>query len=343
MYEISIIVPVYNVDRYLERCLDSIIEQSFKDYEIILVNDGSKDSSGEICNIYANKFNNIKVIHKENQGLGYARNSGLDIATGKYVMFVDSDDYLEKEFIGNLYKDLRNNNADTCIGGCKRISNNKINKIQNKFADQIFEDSAIISEVLVRMTGALANGEDHIMMSVWRVLFLNEIIQKNKLRFPSEREYISEDIIFDIKYYSLAKRVYMSNECGYCYCDNEGTLTTKYREDRFNLHKILYVKLCDLTKEIGIYDKCKNRIMNTFISNARYCIKLEVKFSNINSYKKMKDNIFTICNDVQLQTALMEYDDSMSSIPTRIVNKLIEKKLYSMLMISMEIKKLLNI
>ena len=105
---ISVIIPIYKVEKYLRECIDSIINQSFKNLEIILVDDGSPDNCGKICDEYAKKDNRLKVIHKENGGLSSARNAGLDIATGEYISFVDSDDYVSNKFIENLSFYLKN-------------------------------------------------------------------------------------------------------------------------------------------------------------------------------------------------------------------------------------------
>ena len=100
--QLSIIVPVYNVEKYLQRCMESLLTQNISNYEIILVDDGSKDKSSEICDEYASKYSFVRVIHKENEGLGYARNSGLAVAKGKYVSFVDSDDTVSSEHFREL-------------------------------------------------------------------------------------------------------------------------------------------------------------------------------------------------------------------------------------------------
>ena len=113
---ISLIVPVFNVEKYLKRCLDSLISQSYKNIEIILIDDGSTDESGKICDRYAKEHSNIiKVLHQENQGLSMARNAGLDIAIGEYIGFVDSDDYVEPKMFERLYNNLLESNADISV------------------------------------------------------------------------------------------------------------------------------------------------------------------------------------------------------------------------------------
>lgn len=115
--KISIIVPVYNVEKYLTKCIDSIINQTYKDLEIILVDDGSTDNSGQICDQYAIKDNRIKVIHKENGGLSDARNVGIKNSTGEYLSFIDSDDYIDKDMIECLYNAITDTNSDIAVCG----------------------------------------------------------------------------------------------------------------------------------------------------------------------------------------------------------------------------------
>ena len=126
---ISVIVPIYNVEKYINRCIDSIIEQTYTNLEIILVDDGSTDNSGSICDEYAKKDNRIKVIHKENGGVSSARNVGLDTAIGQYITFVDSDDYIEKKYCEILLKTLKKQKADCVACGYNRIYKNKEEKM----------------------------------------------------------------------------------------------------------------------------------------------------------------------------------------------------------------------
>ncbi len=120
---ISIIVPVYNVEKYLDECVQSIVDQTYTDIEIILVNDGSKDSSGQICDSWSKKDFRIKVIHKPNGGLSSARNAALDIFKGQYVMFLDSDDYLERDALELLLHRMERDNSSFCVGNYHNIQN----------------------------------------------------------------------------------------------------------------------------------------------------------------------------------------------------------------------------
>ena len=123
--KVSIIVPVYNVEKYLDRCMESLLNQTLKDIEIILVDDGSPDNCPQMCDEYAKKDSRVKVVHKANAGLGYARTSGLEVATGEYVAFVDSDDYVDLDAYQTMYNEAVRENADYVCCGYKRIAHGK--------------------------------------------------------------------------------------------------------------------------------------------------------------------------------------------------------------------------
>ncbi|MEG0087047.1 MAG: glycosyltransferase, partial [Niameybacter sp.] len=112
---LSIIVPVYNVEKYLPKCIESILAQSFTDFEVILIDDGATDKSGEICEEYANKDTRIKIIHKENGGLSSARNAGIELSNGNYIGFVDSDDFIHPQMYEILLREARSSNSDVVI------------------------------------------------------------------------------------------------------------------------------------------------------------------------------------------------------------------------------------
>lgn len=164
---ISIIIPVYNAEKYLRRCIESVLSQSFTDFELILVDDGSKDSSPQICDEYVAKDDRVRVIHKENGGVSAARNDGLDIAKGEYVTFIDSDDWVKKEYLQGFYD---KHSFDFVIGSFVNEPSGKIRKINecifigNKLKDYIKKSY-------------LSNGYP------WGKLYNNKIIKNNNIRF----------------------------------------------------------------------------------------------------------------------------------------------------------------
>lgn len=339
---ISIIVPIYNVEKYIYRSVDSILNQTYKNLEIILVDDGSLDKSNFICDEYALKDSRVKVIHKQNAGLGFARNSGLDIAAGKYVTFIDGDDYIGSTHIEDMYLLIEKTKTDTCIAGHTKVYARKQEEHINVCSGKVFKGN-VKEEILPRMCGADSKGSDYIEMSVCMVLLSNEIIRNNNLRFVSEREYVSEDLVFDFDYYSLSKGVCISDLTDYFYCDNEGSLTTKYRKDRFESQIKLYKLLSQKAINLGIGQQCIRRLQNTVLAIARYSIKIEYKFMKQNGANVAKENVKAICTDKTLKNIFNEYDDSGIKKSSRIVNYLIEQESYTLLKITMDFKNTFNI
>ena len=204
---ISVIVPVYRVEKYISRCIGSILQQTYKNLEIILIDDGSPDKSGEICDVYAEKDDRIKVIHKRNGGVSSARNVGIDIATGKYIMFVDSDDWLPKTSINVLKENMDKYFVDLVVAGYEaRASNITVKKPTQK----LIEFSNIEEKDIISIT------TDSIFYAPWGKLFDSDIIQKNNLRF-NERIKFGEDALFVREYLSCIKRIFISDSVVYYY------------------------------------------------------------------------------------------------------------------------------
>lgn len=339
---ISIIVPIYKVEKYIRRCVDSILNQTYENLEIILVNDGSPDGCAKICDEYTVKDSRIKVIHKNNEGLGFARNAGLDCATGKYITFIDGDDYIGSEHLEKMYRSIKKTGTDTCLGGHTKVYREKEVKHYNVCVGSVYRND-VIQQILPRMCGADNNGSDYIEMSVCMALFSNDIIQNNNLRFVSEREFISEDLVFDFEYYPLSEGVCVVDSIDYYYCDNDGSLTTRYRHDRFQNQIELYKYLIEKSQNLGLVSLCKPRLQNTVIAIARYSVKLEYKFANKNGKITAKNNIKSICENKDLSQIFSEYDDHNIKISSRIINHFIRKKEYGLLEIVMKMKNLFNI
>ena len=201
---ISVIVPIYNVSEYLRRCLDSIVGQSYKRIEIILVNDGSTDNSGEICKEYAQKDNRIKIIEKQNGGLSEARNYGINIAKGNYITFVDSDDWLEEEYIEVLYKCIYKEQCDVSICDFYNITSSK--KILNKYMNNEYEYVYKGKEALIELLKA-----EKFSTSAWGKLYKRSLFLER--RYPVGKIYedipVTYDIFLsDIKAIFIAKPLY---------------------------------------------------------------------------------------------------------------------------------------
>ena len=224
MPKISIIVPVYNCEKYISNCINSILEQSFKDFELILVDDGSSDRSFEICESFAKKDNRVRAIHQPNSGVSRARNRGLDEAKGEYIGFVDGDDCVDKEMYKRLYKNLADNNADISICGIVNYflkKNGITEKVRQSQVDGfwIFSGEQALKEAL--------------QSRLYSVNPVNKLFKKelfDKLRYPGGK--ISEDAFLIPVVISKAGKVVYDSKPMYYYLRRENSITTSNFSDR---------------------------------------------------------------------------------------------------------------
>lgn len=322
---VTVVVPVYNTGKYIDRCLKSIVNQTYKNLEIILVDDGSTDNSSLLCDEWKKKDKRIIAVHKKNAGLGMARNSGIEYATGEYVSFVDSDDFVDLDIYELLVRNIEKSNADTSYCSLKQYSN-KTKKIRDFPQPRVGVFSG--KEVLYDILGAPPEEKDDYKkeMSVCAVLFSTKIIKDNHISFVSEREFICEDLIFDFQYLSCAQKVVVSEETKYYYCVNDNSLTHKYNPKRFEQDIILYKKVLELinetfdNKEVVIL-----RFNKLLLGLIRVCFVQEVKNSNCNIEEKKKRLNKMASNEV-VQGVLSNYPYSQNHIKQRIFNMLLRGK-----------------
>lgn len=307
---LSVIVPVYNTEKYLRRCVDSILNQEYKDMEIILVDDGSTDGSPCICDEYSKKDYRVKVVHKENQGLGFARNSGIEAAVGAYVGFIDSDDYITPDFYKNLINGSKGGSCDAVICGMSSQKGDEKVIKDHIYAGTYFDENKINSILLPSILGYDKYGKDHSDMSVCKCIFKRSLFNEWGIKFLSEREYISEDAIFCMEFYSRAKKVNVVSGAGYFYCYNGTSLTHKYNKDRFNQLKKLCQYELDLAEKYNLNKACRYRILSTFIGNVRVAVKQEAAHCTVTKRKEDRYRIRDIVYDDYLQSVLKEFDYS---------------------------------
>ena len=336
MAKVSVIIPIYKVEKYLSRCLDSVVNQTLEDIEIVLVDDGSPDSCPEICDRYAKKDSRIKVIHKKNEGLGYARNSGMLIATGEYIAFLDSDDYVSKDMYEKVYSELKRTDADCCVTGyvVKKDSGDEIRK-ENPLGTAVYKNDDIIIKVLAGMLGSKPNQprDTDVGMSVWKCVYRKELLQEKGILFPSERELISEDIIFQIRVLSQVKRVCTLSEGMYYYCENSNSqsLTKTYSKDKFDRYKKLYNVELEMLSKIKFCEETRLRATRMFLGNTRVCIK-QICQSTENSKQEKKTLLQAICDDKEIQDVLKWYPWKDNPLRQKIVTLLIKKKCVRLIM-----------
>lgn len=303
MAKISIIIPVYNVEKYLDTCVQSVVNQTLKDIEIILVDDESPDSCSQMCDKYAENDERIKVIHKKNAGLGFARNSGLEIATGEYVTFLDSDDFVDLQTYECLYNILKTNNLDAVYYKFKRFVNE--NEV---FSSQIINDiveysDENIKELMLDIIASEPSAKvDHkIQCSSCTALYKLNIIKDNNVRFHSERELISEDLIFNLDFLTHAFKIAFNGGEYYHYRVNPSSLTGTVRKDRIEKNIILYDYINQNLSYWLIEDRGKERNDRLFIGNSRSSIKHMLRSKTSGREKWVKQVLdYSIWNDLYI-------------------------------------------
>ncbi len=306
--KISIIIPVYNNEQYLKKCVDSLINQTKKAHEVILINDGSTDSSGMICEQYSKLYSNIIVKHKKNQGLGMARNSGMEIATGDYIGFLDSDDFLEKDFLEVLSLYVKKHDCDMIKSGLRRVEFNGDCRIQRQYQmEEKINNSNGIMGLHERLLGSLPNKHDSVEMGVTGALYRLSIVKEHSILFPSEKEYISEDLIFNLNYIRYSNSIMLIPYVGYNYLVNTNSLTMSYRENRFFLICELYKYVNKLIADFGMSKNAVIRWKKTFFINLWMCISQEKK--SISGFKMSQSviNIKKMCEDEIVEDIINHY------------------------------------
>lgn len=218
MAKIGVIVPVYNAERYLKKCIESILNQSFQDFELILIDDGSIDASGKICDEYAEKNKNVRVIHSEHKGLAAIRNKGLDENTSEYIAFVDSDDYIDRNYLETLFQMMIRNEADLVISCGKNVADDAVNKTEESdfAADRIEEHIAPKSEIYKRMFA-----DRQTITFAWGKLYHRNIFQT--VHYPDGELY--EDMKVIDKIIENSHRIVYTSYAGYYYVQTLDSIT----------------------------------------------------------------------------------------------------------------------
>lgn len=227
---LSVIIPVYNAEKFLQATVESVIAQDFDDFEVILVNDGSKDHSAELCDALAKAHKQVVVIHKENGGVSSARNAGIDAAKGKYVTFIDADDKIGKNMFSDLLQECESKNADKAFCGHYEIKCNGEHILHNPDLPprKLLNRGSVINSML--LTGCMG---DSYMNSVWGGMYKTELLRKHNLRFKQRP--MGEDWYFNMLYCDLIESAVYVDEPYYIYVRNGESATARYHTQQFEL------------------------------------------------------------------------------------------------------------
>ena len=305
---ISVIIPVYNVEQFLLRCVDSVRRQTYRNLEIILVDDGSPDRCPELCEEIKSMDARVKVVHKANGGLGFARNSGLDVATGTYVTFIDSDDWITDDHIENLYQEIKTANVDAVIGSYMSVtSRGDVHPHPVKLDQRVYEGCALQEKIVLSLIGTDIDYPQDVQIeaSCCMNLYRLDVIQERGLRFPSEKVAISEDLFFNIDFFCSVNRVSVINEMGYCYVENVSSISRKYDQGRLDRTISFYHAMYEKLKQYKLEDQVGYRLMRTFLMDIRVAVRMIIR-SDMEKKKKFQ-NIQDILENEQVKAVLTTY------------------------------------
>lgn len=308
----SIILPVYNVEKYLSRCIESILTQDFENYEILLIDDGSREPCAQLCEQWAKQNSKIRVIHKKNAGLGMARNTGLDNARGQYIFFIDSDDYILPGLLSAVWNRIYKNHSECVFYGFER-RNKKGKKVfelkptpeKNYYSNVEEIKNQLLPDLIAK--NPYSRKSANLIISAWNCAFSLSFLRDNNLRFVSEREFISEDVYFYIELFSHLKKATIIEEVYYCYCQNQGSLTYSYKSDRFDRIKDFQIKIENLADKLNYDGEVQLRLKHSFLSNTIGCLKLEVANSKQVGIRESFSRMKRISSDEYLNQVLNSY------------------------------------
>lgn len=309
---VSVIIPVYNVKPYLERCLDSVLHQTFQNFELILVDDGSEDGSSELCDSYAGRWEKIRVIHQPNMGAGLSRNHGLEAARGRYIMFSDSDDYMECNLLKSLYEAVTRADADCAVAGCtveysdKRTSAFSYVKQEEHFRTREDMDRLLLGSV----SSPPGHGLDSVYgQSACARMYRRELFAEHNIRFVSERECISEDIVFNVDFLKHAGRAVAIPDTSYHYeCGHRGSLSKGYRSTWLEKELHLYDVLEKRFAEIFTRNQYIHYLQRFLIIRIAFDITQEIRYhDHVDRNHPMRKAVKQMLANEKLQEALREY------------------------------------
>ncbi|MGZ2371881.1 glycosyltransferase family 2 protein [Ancylomarina sp. YFZ004] len=318
--EISIVIPVYNVEKYLRRCIESVLAQTYYNTEVILVNDGSTDNCLEICRDYVKKDSRILLIDQKNKGLSGARNSGLKIAKGEYICFIDSDDSIDSSMVEDFFNVLINNHPDVITSNIfqYKTGNLEYRHIRNKLPyNQLLKQIEIRKHFVEPYYGGYLGIIPSACTKMYKVAFLKD----NELLFDESLKR-AEDYWFNFYVFENAKTVFSIDKAYYHYYSNEGSIIRTYRENQFEMFLKSREKLLLNNKELN----CEinwNQFNTDFANNTNEFILLCIKKENVfKSYKKVR----RIFNNEEFRKA--ERDNSINNLQTRLIKMFLNLKLY---------------
>lgn len=313
---ITVVVPIYKTEKYLNRCIESIVSQTYRNLEILLIDDGSPDACPQICDAWAKKDPRICVIHKQNEGLSAARNTGIDCASGEFICFFDSDDYIAKDALEKACGKIRETESDIVTFGFSTVDDKGIRSVFIPDSTiEIYKDDAVQKEFLPELLAPMSRKQKKYHISVWVMLFSTDVIRRSGLRFVSERKIISEDTYALLDIMASVKRIAVLPEALYYYYTNDESLSRSYRSDRYEKIKNFYLASAELCRQRRYNKDVIFRLADPYLGYTIMAMKQEMQTDTSEKY----DNISAIIRDDVLQYVLRENDQIRYNLKRRIL------------------------
>lgn len=312
---ISAIVPVYNVENYLKQCLESIINQTYQHLEIILIDDGSLDNSGKICDEFASRDARIKVFHKKNEGVSSARNTGIENASGKWIAFIDSDDWIEKEYFETMMNYAKSEDASVVLCAYNKIWGNEVEKINVNSEKKEYNANEYLIKTLNPQTGF---GFCHMK------LIKKECI--GDLRF-NQNLVVGEDALFNIQLSKNIKKAFFCDSEIYNYRNNSNSVVKRYDQNYANK----YLKSMKVNKDYLLKNYKETEILQNYYNFVAYHVMLvAINFCyNTNNKEKHKRKLVKqICNYDEFKEGIEKSNYNNISLTRKIMLFTLKRKMY---------------
>ncbi len=288
---ISIVIPVYNAEQYLRETLDAVQRQSYREYELLLINDGSTDKSGNICDEYAEKDPRIKVFHRENSGPSVTRNFGVEKAEGEYIAFVDADDVIDDNYLEVLHQNMNQYEADLVLCDYERFYEDDLER-KVHYRNSIY--SVAIAKSKAELANVFKNPSTNLFgVAIWGKLYKAEIIKKHGVRFPEDVSY-EEDCCFNIQYYDYVDTTVFTSETVYHYRQMKESLSKVYRANTYGDLVNGFNKRKEFAKKIEMNELDMRKLDTIFM------------IATINNYKKIA------MTDMSFSEKRQAYKDTLS-------------------------------
>ncbi len=339
MKKVSVIIPLYNSEKYIEKTLNSVLSQTYEDIEIIVIDDGSTDKGGDIAKGFAENDSRIQYFKIENGGPGNARNVGMSKATGEYIGFCDGDDIIQPDMLSKLVFYIEKADADIAL--CDIFSERDNACFGFPWEDgRAFYGEEIQQRLMASMIGNESDNSTAAPLwgSVVRCLFKKDIIEKNKLKLPTEIHF-AEDLVFTLNYLKLSKGAVICNEPLYYYVCNESSIMNSffvYKKDMFKARKVLVEYIIEAIKDLPCYKELRKRLTVTERCYYQECVGNACRKAEGRTEKDVKSELKEILFDADVKKAFKSFD--VRDKKRRLSYLMIQKRMVGAIMLYYKIR-----